>query len=74
MPGAGAIGNIIGAFVTCAGHAVALIDMWPAHAVSAVHLGEVAGLRTELRCAPPSVKSYATAWAATGIARLTSPL
>jgi ketopantoate reductase len=93
--GAGAIGNIIGANVTHAGHAITLIDMWPAHVeqtrghglkvttaevgeftipVSAVHLGEVAGPRTEFDALLLSVESYDTACAATFIAPLTSPL
>jgi len=92
--GTGAIGSIIGAYLTRAGRDIALIDMWPAHVeqmrrgglkvtavdaeefqtpVTAVHLGEVAALRTRFDAVFLAVKSYDTAWAATFIAPYLNP-
>jgi 2-dehydropantoate 2-reductase len=92
--GTGAIGSIIGAYLTRAGRDITLIDMWPAHVeqmqraglkvtaaeagefqvpVTAVHLGDVAGLRTTFDAVFLSVKSYDTVWAATFIAPYLRP-
>lgn len=92
--GAGAIGSIIGAYVTRAGRDITLIDMWPAHVdqmrrsgltvtavdaeefqvpVTAVHLGDVAALRTTFDAVFLAVKSYDTVWAATFIAPYLAP-
>lgn len=92
--GTGAIGSIIGAYVTRAGRDITLIDMWPAHVeqmrrnglkvtavdaeefqvpVTAVHLGDVAALRTKFDAVFLSVKSYDTVWAAMFIAPYLTP-
>lgn len=92
--GTGAIGSIIGAYLTRAGRDITLIDMWAAHVeqmrakglkvtavdagefeapVNAVHLGDVAGLRTRFDVVFLSVKSYDTVWAATFIEPYLAP-
>ena len=50
---------IIGASVTRAGHAITLIDTWPAHVDQArAHGLKVAGLRTEVDGLPTSTLRY----------------